>query len=257
MFRRFRIAILLYILILVGGGAWLTSRDTTDWQEPLWVLVYPINADHSKASDSYIRRLEPDRFIAIERFFNQQGRVYDLELEQPVTIRLATPLSVLPPSPPPGGNTLSVMWWSLKLRYWVWNVERQQSEPQADIKVFVLYHDSKLVSSLPHSLGLQKGLIGVVHAFSSDRMSQSNYVIIAHEIMHTVGASDKYDPKSRQPIYPDGYAESKLKPRYPQSKAEIMGGRIPLSQKGAQIPRSLKQVVVGQQTAIEIGWLTD
>jgi len=88
-------------------------------------------------------------------------------------------------------------------------------------------------------------------------MSQSNNVIIAHEVMHTVGASDKYDPKSGLPIYPAGYAEPKLQPRYPQSKAEIMGGRIPLSQKGAQIPRSLKQVVVGQQTAIEIGWLTD
>jgi hypothetical protein len=149
------------------------------------------------------------------------------------------------------------MWWSLKLRYWVWNVERQQSEPQADIKVFVLYHDPKLVSSLPHSLGLQKGLIGVVHAFSSAHMSQSNYVIITHEIMHTVGASDKYDPKSGLPIYPAGYAEPKLKPRYPQSKAEIMGGRIPLSQKDAQIPRSLKQVLVGQQTAIEIGWISD
>ena len=257
MFRRFRIAILLYILILVGGGAWLTSRDTTDWQEPLWVLVYPINADHSKASDSYIRRLEPDRFIAIERFFSGQARAYDLELELPVTIRLATPLSVSPPSPPRGGDTLSVMWWSLKLRYWVWNVERQQSEPQADIKVFVLYHDPKLVSSLPHSLGLQKGLIGVVHAFSSAHMSQSNNVIITHEIMHTVGASDKYDPKSGLPIYPAGYAEPKLKPRYPQSKAEIMGGRIPLSQKDAQIPRSLKQVLVGQQTAIEIGWISD
>ena len=257
MFRRFRIAILLYILILVGGGAWLTSRDSTDWQEPLWILVYPINADHSKASDSYIRALEPDSFTAIERFFSQQGRSYDLELAQPVTIRLATPLSVLPPSPPLGADTLSVMWWSLKLRYWVWQIERQQSEPQADIKVFVLYHDPKLVSSLPHSLGLQKGLIGVVHAFSSAHMSQSNNVIIAHEVMHTVGASDKYDPKSGQPIYPDGYAEPKLKQRYPQSKAEIMGGRIPLSQKDAQIPRSLKQVLVGHQTAIEIGWLTD
>ena len=109
MFRRFRIAILLYILILVGGGAWLTSRDSTDWQEPLWILVYPINADHSKASDSYIRALEPDSFTAIERFFSQQGRAYDLELAQPVTIRLATPLCVLPPSPPPDGDILSVM----------------------------------------------------------------------------------------------------------------------------------------------------
>jgi len=257
MFRRLRTAILLYILILVGGGAWLTSRDSTDWQEPLWILVYPINADHSKASDSYIRTLEPDNFTAIEHFFSGQARAYNLELAQPVTIRLATPLTVLPPSPPPAADTLRVMWWSLKLRYWVWKIEKQQSEPHADIKVFVLYHDPELVSSLPHSLGLQKGLIGVVHAFSSAHMSESNNVVIAHEIMHTVGASDKYDTKSGQPIYPDGYAEPKLKPRYPQSKAEIMGGRIPLSQKDAQIPRSLKQVLVGQQTAIEIGWLTD
>jgi len=257
MFRRLRTAILLYILILVGGGAWLTSRDSTDWQEPLWILVYPINADHSKASDSYIRTLEPDNFTAIEHFFSGQARAYNLELAQPVTIRLATPLTVLPPSPPPAADTLRVMWWSLKLRYWVWKIEKQQSEPHADIKVFVLYHDPELVSSLPHSLGLQKGLVGVVHAFSSAHMSESNNVVIAHEIMHTVGASDKYDNKSGQPIYPDGYAEPKLKPRYPQSKAEIMGGRIPLSQKDAQIPRSLKQVLVGQQTAIEIGWLTD
>ena len=256
MFRRFRIAILLYILILVGGGAWLTSRDSTDWEEPLWVLVYPINADHSKASDSYIRNLEPDHFAAIEGFFSQQGRAYGLKLEQPVTIRVATPLFTFPPSPPRARNTLSVMWWSLKLRYWVWKVEKQQSEPHADIKVFALYHDPKLVNSLPHSLGLQKGLIGVVHAFAAPHMSESNNVVIAHEIMHTVGASDKYDSKSGQPIYPDGYAQPNLKPRYPQLKAEITGGRIPLGEKDAQIPRSLKQVVVGQQTAIELDWLT-
>ena len=83
MFRRFRIAILLYILILVGGGAWLTSRDTTDWQEPLWILVYPINADHSKASDSYIRALEPDSFTAIERFFSGQAGPMTLSLHSP------------------------------------------------------------------------------------------------------------------------------------------------------------------------------
>ena len=57
MFRRFRIVVLLYILILVGGGAWLTRTDSTDWQEPLWVLVYPINTDHSNAADTYIEIL--------------------------------------------------------------------------------------------------------------------------------------------------------------------------------------------------------
>ena len=83
MFRRFRIAILLYILILVGGGAWLTRTDSTDWEEPLWVLVYPINADHSKASDSYIRNLEPDRFTAIERFSASKDMPMALSLNSP------------------------------------------------------------------------------------------------------------------------------------------------------------------------------
>ena len=107
MFRRFRIAILLYILILVGGGAWLTSRDSTDWQESLWVLVYPIDADHGKASDSYIRNLEPDRFTAIERFFSEQGHAYGLKLKQPVTIRVAAPRFTLPPKVHHGHATRS------------------------------------------------------------------------------------------------------------------------------------------------------
>ena len=255
MFRRFRIVVLLYILILVGGGAWLTRTDSTDWQEPLWVLVYPINADHSNAADTYIENLEREHFSAIEQFFGRQGQTYGLELDRPVTVRVAAPLFVSPPSPPLTGGTFSVIWWSLKLRYWVWTIERRQIEPRADIKVFALFHDPKKLKYLPHSLGLQKGLIGVVHAFSAVHMSESNNVIIAHEIMHTVGASDKYDPKSGQPIYPDGYAEPKLNPRYPQSKAEVMGGRIPINSKEASIPWSLKQVTVGPQTAIEIGWL--
>jgi hypothetical protein len=41
---------------------------------------------------------------------------------------------------------------------------------------------------------------------------------------------------------------------YPQSFAELMAGRIPVSADEAEIPESLRQVVVGPQTAAEIGW---
>ena len=99
MFRRFRIVVLLYILILVGGGAWLTRTDSTDWQEPLWVLVYPINADHSNAADTYIENLEREHFSAIEQFFRRQGQTYGLELDRPVTVRVAAPLFVSPTKP--------------------------------------------------------------------------------------------------------------------------------------------------------------
>jgi hypothetical protein len=59
------------------------------------------------------------------------------------------------------------------------------------------------------------------------------------------------------PQYPQGYAEPYLKPLYPQRRAEIMGGRIPLSAQQAIMPRSLAEVVVGIQTAAEINWPID
>jgi len=73
--------------------------------------------------------------------------------------------------------------------------------------------------------------------------------------MHTFGASDKYDENSNLPIYPDGYAEPKRKPLHPQRAAEIMGGRIAISESKAQIPSALSATLVGEKTAEEIAWL--
>ena len=78
-------------------------------------------------------------------------------------------------------------------------------------------------------------------------------MVIAHELLHTFGASDKYDLATLQPIYPAGYAEPALSPRLPQSKAEIMGGRTPVDELNAEIPASLADTVIGAETAQEIG----
>ena len=78
--------------------------------------------------------------------------------------------------------------------------------------------------------------------------------MIAHELLHTLGASDKYDLSNGLPIHPAGYADPDKRPRYPQDRAEIMGGRIPLSPGRAAIPRGLNQTVIGPVTASEIGW---
>jgi hypothetical protein len=107
---------------------------------------------------------------------------------------------------------------------------------------------------LPHSTGLQKGQLGVVHAFADADMDGSNSIVIAHEILHTLGATDKYDPATNQPVFPDGYAEPDAAPLHPQRRAEIMAGRIAISETQADTPRSLKRVVIGAKTAREINW---
>jgi hypothetical protein len=121
--------------------------------------------------------------------------------------------------------------------------------------MFVLYHDPERVSRLSHSLGLQKGLIGVVNAFASDAQAQPNNVIIAHEMLHTLGATDKYDPATNQPLRPIGFAEPELDPVFPQRFAEVMGGRVPVSPSQARIPDNLDEVLIGAATALEIRWL--
>ena len=84
------------------------------------------------------------------------------------------------------------------------------------------------------------------------REAPFNNVIIAHEFLHTLGASDKYDPADGLPLFPLGFAEPEKEPRFPQRLAEIMGGRIPLSDYDAEIPGSLKHVIIGADTALEI-----
>lgn len=76
-----------------------------------------------------------------------------------------------------------------------------------------------------------------------------------HEILHTLGATDKYDLSNGIPQYPEGFADSQQQPLYPQLKAELMGGRIAISKNETEIPASLKSVVIGSKTAKEIGWI--
>jgi hypothetical protein len=98
-------------------------------------------------------------------------------------------------------------------------------------------------------------MIGIIRLFASPKMAAQNNIVMLHELLHTLGATDEYDLSTDQPLYPDGYAQPDLQPRLPQKKAEIMAGRIPLTAHHAEMPESLADVVVGAKTAREIGWI--
>ena len=254
MFRAIRITILLLILAFVATGAYLARVRSTDWDKPLWVAVHPISADASDATRRYIDSLSEDTFAPIGVFLAGQARHYGLQLAEPARLRLYSEIHAKPPQLDPGASMLSRALWSLRLRYWSWRATSAETRPPPDIDIFVLYHDPQLTTSVPHSLGLQKGLLGVVYAFADPSMTASNNIVIAHEFLHTVGATDKYDPASGEPRYPDGYADPKRDPLLPQDEAEIMAGRRMLSATQWEMPESLRQVVIGSLTAQEINW---
>jgi hypothetical protein len=255
-FRLLRILLLLLILFVVAMSAWLDKLRTTDWDRPLVVALYPINGDGSAAARDAVTALNVEDFHSIETFFAEEAAHWGLPLSQPMELVLGPALNEKPPAPPRERNVLAVMWWSLQMRYWAWRMT-DGIKPAPDVRMFLLYHDPVAQSRLAHSLGLQKGLLGVVNVFAGARQREPNNVVIAHEILHTVGASDKYDPRDNRPLFPQGYADPARSPLFPQDYAEIMAGRIPQSETEMAEPEGLDQALIGEATAIEIRWLRD
>jgi hypothetical protein len=251
-FRGTRIFILLLILFFILASGWMKRQRNQDWESPVWVALYPINADGSAQSAAYIRALDRQHFQPIEEFFSRQATRYGVRLDSPLRYRLGAQVTQHPPEIPAQAQPWQIAWWSLKLRMWTWRHANYGAA--ADVHLFLRYFDPEQHDTLAHSFGLEKGMVGVVNLFASERMTGSNQMVIGHETLHTLGATDKYDLHTGQPIFPHGYAEPQLQPLFPQSRTELMGGRRPISETQALIPRSLGSVLIGQQTATEIKW---
>ncbi len=254
MFRKIRIAILLLVLLFVALNTLTESVYPKQWRDSIQVALYPVNADGSEAAANYVNSLQQSDFEKIETFFDAQAHEYGLHVDRPFRFTLAPALNSVPPLINEHHGRMDIMWWSLKLRWFAWRIPKPPG-PMVRIRMFLLYHDPARATQLPDSTGLQKGLLGIAHLFASDQQNGSNQVVLAHELLHTLGATDKYDLSNNQPNDPDGYAEPDKQPLLPQEQAELMAGRIPISTTQAVQPDSLRQVVIGPLTAREINWL--
>ena len=254
MWKTVRMGILLLVLLGVATHTWLDKVTTQSWKATLWVGIFPLNADASPAAQQYIAGLAPRDFEDIESFFEQEAHRFGKDIARPVRIELYPQSDRLPPALEPRAGPLAIAWWSLKLRWFAARATRVPGRAPPRIRIFVLYHDPSTLQSVPDSHGLQKGLIGVVHAFADRRLAGSNNIVIAHELMHTLGATDKYDLATGAPLFPNGFADPDSHPLYPQARAEIMAGRLAMSADDFEMPRSLRNVVVGPATAAEIRW---
>ena len=254
MWKSIRIFLLLLVLLAVALHAWLDRVTTQSWREPLWVGLFPLNGDGSAGTQDYVATLTARDFAPIEDFFARERKRYDLKLEQPVHIELYPPGAKLPPALDPVAGPLATAWWSLKLRWFAARATQVPGRAPPRIRLFLSYHDPAVLERAPDSHGLQKGLVGVVHLFADSAMAGRNNIVIAHELLHTVGASDKYDLGSGTPLFPTGYADRDQEPLYPQERAEIMAGGRPLSAYQWEMPRSLAGEVIGPETALEIRW---
>jgi len=254
MFKKIRVAILLSILLCVALGEFLAARRSTDWDDTLWVDVYLVNGDRLDSTQRYLDSIDAKEFDGVDEFFAAEAKRYGVAIDQPFRLNVIGQYRDELPSPDAHPSLLGTMWWSLEMRWLALELDWQSSGPKPDIVAFAIYHEPA-DSAVLDSTGLRKGLIAVTHLFASRDERGSNQVVLAHELLHTLGATDKYSLTSNLPQFPDGFADPTLKPVMPQKKAELMAGRIPLDEQHAAMPESLRSVVVGHLTAEEIGWL--
>lgn len=250
LWKMFRVAILCIILISVALNAWRDKNQ--DWKQPIFVTLYPINADQSAISQAYINKLSDDDFKEIADYLKHQAREYN---PRPIyfQFKLGQHIHKLPPAVPVGGSVLDVALWSLKFRYYAWQ-QQQNLTYTPSLELFLTYYDPKMHPVLQHSTALENGRIGIVNLFASSKQAEQNKIVVAHEVLHAFGATDKYDLSNNQPIFPIGYADPQQQPLYPQKKAEIMAVAIPSSADQSEMAGKLSKTLVSPLTANEVGW---
>jgi hypothetical protein len=250
-----RLAILVAVLLFVAVGAWLDRSRSRDWNDTLRVTVYPINTSGDAAVRGYVAALQAGDFADVESFFIDEASRYGIALAQPVKVRVSHAAKEPPPALPGRPGPLTIALWSLRMRYFAARTAWNDPLPDPDIQVFALYSPLGAgAAAMPDSVGLSKGLIAVTHLYGDAAAAGSNQVVLVHEVLHTLGASDKYDLATGQPLVLAGLGEPDRQPLYPQDFGEIMAGRIATSAREAEIAGSLEQMLVGPATALEIGW---
>lgn len=254
-FKFARTAILLVILLSVWATVNLQRNVARDWKGTLDIAIVPVIADQQAGTRRFVAGLKDRDFAEIARYLTAQGQRYGRDLNHAFKLSLKPSTNCLPPVPPEHRDRkFQIALWSLKLRWWAWR-NRPDDHHNSQIRIYVLYQSPSEDMRLQHSLGLQNGLIGIIQARAYDSQQSLHKVVITHELLHILGASDKYDLVTGQPIYPDGYASPDAAPLLPQRTAEIMGRAVPLTESSHRVAVFLRDTLIGDKTAREIGWL--
>lgn len=252
MWKKIRISILLMILLWAGVSTWQDYHP--NWQRPIFVLLHPINADGDAETAAYLQQLSMQEYLELAPYLQAMSKRYRAPIQ--VYFQLGRELQQAPPVVPQQGGWLSHVLWSLKFRFYAWR-QHQSSDGSPSVTLYLNYQQGRPNQALAHSTALQKGRIGMVNLFATARQREQNQIVILHELLHALGAQDKYDRVTGEPIYPMGYAAPEQRPLYPQQKAELMAGKIPSSAHTSKMAHSLRSTIIQTRTAQELGWIED
>ena len=258
-FKAIRVAILSVILASVvfwALGVQQRRKQRTTWTETLPVALVVVDMG---GVDAELGPALNERAAALESHLHAEYRRYKPGAIKPFEFTIYGPVAVSE-RPPPLPFVEGIQ---ARLEH-AWALHQYLTEIDERVQLPTRAYDSRiyLVARAPagdkvprfvEGIAEEGGELGIVELDLADDTIDLAFAAGAHELLHTLGATDRYD-EAGQPIAPDGYAESNLQPLFPQKLAEIMARSIPISATESRLPDSLSEVIVGPKTAAEIGW---
>lgn len=258
-----RLSILLFILFVVVLYAvkdLRSRRGRNKWERTLDVAIVVVHVEGTPAVDPDAVRVLEERLPALEERLRSEAERHRPGMESPFRIRLKGPVLTrsAPPSPA-SESAVDLARQAVNMKGWLREVDPAAGvDPDHwDSRIYVIVRrPASKTRAFVEGESEQDGRVGTVSVELDAAMADLTLIVVTHELMHTLGATDKYDAAGRT-IAPDGLAEPERAPVYPQRYAEVMARNRPLSPTSEAVPGTLDELAVGAKTAKEIGWRSD
>lgn len=232
-----------------------SRKRRNEWEATLNIAV--ILLDEAPVDEDALRALSDRAAAAEDRLALEHAR-YQPGRPRPFHFELFGPAHVSQRPPELGGDSLT------ELLVHTWELRRYVHHVDAALGVDRGRFDSRVYTTLrpassdakTHVEGQSEtgGRVAQVRVELDASMVDLAWIVITHELLHTLGASDKYLPGGETRI-PEGLADPDRSPRFPQDQVEVMARNRPLAADREVIPTTLAELGVGPLTAREIGWL--
>jgi len=254
--RRIRIAILFAVLVFTAAWGASTAYKRMirgRWQRPLQVgivLLAPGGEVNPEPWRQGASRLSDRLAEEMQRWRGPGAIPFELSVVGPVAWSRPLPFT------PRSGSLVDRARHALDVWRTVREIDRAAGGVAGgfDIRVFVLAAPSLGdQAEFAEGSGALNGEVAFVRGSPGGDLSIPLQAI-GHELLHTVGASDKYDGQGHA-REPDGLADPDRVPRHPQDHAEWMVGEVTIGPGRGRLPASIAELRVGPTTAREIGWV--
>lgn len=257
-FFRIRVTILLLVLagvLLWAGNDWWRRHQRRAWKRPLRVAIVLVEREPVPLPTLQVlaaRTFELDRRLSqeYERYGHVGSPPFSFVVKGPVTATHDPPRAT-------ADDLSSLAKHSYALWQWTRDLDRRGNVEWRgyDARIYLVLRPSREAEPrVVEGESEQGGRVGVARADIDEGMLDFALFVTAHELFHTLGASDKYDAAGNA-RFPGGFASPEQQPLYPQPGAELMARSVPVSPTSERPPDALSDLFVGEETAREIGWM--